>query len=304
MSESRTTEQGVVDPSTSQSRWRAFWNTGGFWKAALMTVGYLVLFQGLTSLLGLVVGDVVDPNNPFDDPLSALLTIGAGPIVGSVVVVVFAHSIGWLPRPLFGRQPVRGRGWMWAAPVFVLIPIVTHALGTDYGRYGAGVVVAVLVAGLFVGFSEEMVTRGLGVALLRRGGYREQAVMLLSSILFGLMHLTNLLSGQELDTVGPVVLYAVGFGICMYLSLRITGSLIWPILLHAFTDPTTILASGGIDQQVANTSNTWLVVASIGTIAYVLLALVATFVVRGHAHGRADADEPERRLPAPESAAP
>lgn len=297
MSESRTTEQSVVDPPAPQSRWRAFWNSGGFWKAALMTVGYLVLFQGLTGLLSLVVGDVVDKDNPFDDPLSALLTIGAGPIVGSIVLVLFARSIGWLPRPLFGRQPVRGRAWMWAAPVLVLIPIVTHALGTDYSRYSLGVVVAVLVAGLFVGFSEEVATRGLGVALLRRGGYREQAVMLLSSILFGLMHLSNLLSGQDLATVGPIVLYAVGFGICMYLSLRITGSLIWPILLHAFTDPTTILASGGIDQQVANTANTWLVIATVGTIGYVLLALVATFIVRGHAHGRADADEPER-LPA------
>lgn len=294
MSESSIAETGVADPVGTGSRWHLFWNGGGFWKAVLVAVGYLALYQGLSRLLGLAVGDLVDKDNPFADPLSALLTIGAGPIMGSILLVIFARSLGWLPRPLFGRQPVQGSWWMWAAPVLVLVPIVTHALGTDYSRYSAGVILAVLVAGLFVGFSEEMVTRGIGIVLLRRGGYREQAVMLLSSIIFGLMHLANLISGQAIETVIPIVLYAVGFGICMYLTLRITGSLVWPILLHAFTDPTTILASGGIDQQVANTDNTWLLVATVSTVAYVLLALVATFVVRGHAHGRSDADEPAR----------
>ena len=41
-----------------------------------------------------------------------------------------------------------------------------------------------------------------------------------------------------------LVVYTFFFGIIMYLALRLTGSLIWPILLHASTDPTLFLFGG------------------------------------------------------------
>ena len=37
------------------------------------------------------------------------------------------------------------------------------------------------------------------------------------------------------------LVYTFAFGICMYLTLRVTGNLIWPILLHASADPSTFL---------------------------------------------------------------
>src|SRR5690606_31845393 len=88
--------------------------------------------------------------------------------------------------------------------------------------------------------------------MLRRAGYGEKAVMVLSSLLFGLLHATNLVSGQEVVAVAVTVVYAFGFGTMMYLSMRVTGSIVPAILLHAATDPTTILATGGIDTHGAN----------------------------------------------------
>jgi membrane protease YdiL (CAAX protease family) len=192
---------------------------------------------------------------------------------------------------------------MWGAPILVAAAAIFHFIGAPYGRYTPGVVIALLFVGLFVGFSEEILTRGLGVSLLRRGGYKEWSVMVLSSLLFALLHLTNAFSGQPMTTVLITVVYTFGFGISMYLTMRVGGNLVWPMLLHAMTDPSTALAAGGIDSSVATAVTTPLLIATIATFAYDAFAIVGFIATRGDAEGRADADEP-RRAPHDHPASP
>jgi len=70
----------------------------------------------------------------------------------------------------------------------------------------------------------------------------------------------------------------------MYLSLRITGRLVWAMLLHAATDPVTILAVGGIDAHGDSTGSTsgLITVAGFFNWIYILLALVTIFLVKNH----------------------
>lgn len=283
-----------TSPALGANGWQRFWNRGGWWRAVLMAVIYLAVYNLSGLALQPAIGGLVDAENFLSTPLSAFLAIGLQPLIGSVVLVIIAVSLGWLPRPLFGRQPVPRKWWFWLGPIFILVPIVFHFLGIDYGRYGAGVVISVLIAGVFVGFSEDFLTRGMAVVMLRRHGYREWAVMALSSLLFASLHLSNLFAGQSIAAVIPIVIYTFAFGVCMYATLRVGGSLIWPIILHALTDPTTILASGGIDDGTHATMNSANAVASAGTVAYVVWAVVLLIVTRGDAQGRADADEPAR----------
>ncbi|WP_368496171.1 CPBP family intramembrane glutamic endopeptidase [Herbiconiux sp. A18JL235] len=277
--------------------WRGFWNRGGWWKAVIVAAAYVALYNLAGLALVPLVGGFVTKDNFLSDPLAAFLAIGLQPLIGSVLLVIFALSLGWLPRPLFGRQPVPRRWWFWIGPILVLVPIVFHFLGIDYGRYGLPVVAAVLFAGVFVGFSEDFLSRGLVVVLLRRHGYREWAVAVLSSLVFAALHLSNLIAGQGLDTVGPLVIYTFAFGMCMYATLRAGGNLIWPILLHILTDPTTILASGGIDNGTNAALNTPNIIASGATVAYVVWAIVLLIVTRGDAQGRAEAEEAPREFP-------
>ena len=95
------------------------------------------------------------------------------------------------------------------------------------------------------------------------------------------MHSTNLLSGQEVVTVGATVVFAFGFGICMYLTLRATGNLIWPMLIHGLYDPTLFLATGGIDEASTGTQSVFLTLAGPANILFILLAVVALIAVRG-----------------------
>lgn len=159
----------------------------------------------------------------------------AAPILlGIVALFAFGASLGWLGQ-LFGPQPIRSSGWMWIAPIAVLGFNLLKFSGTDYSVYSMGYVPTVLLMGLCARVAEEMLCRGHAVMLLRKGGLGERAVMMISSALFAALHAGNVLSGRGLVPILLQVGYTFCFGVLMYLTLRVTGRLIWPILLHATT---------------------------------------------------------------------
>jgi membrane protease YdiL (CAAX protease family) len=269
----------ATESSHGTNGWRRFWERGGWWRAVLLVVAYYALYQlGSFAFLPLVTST--------DDP-AALTWFGTAlPIaLGGVLLVLFAWSVGWL-RELFGPQPIRGRGWMWIAVAVVLVFNVLRFATIDYGAAGAGVVVAWVVAGLFVGFAEEVLTRGFVVNLMRKGGYREIVVALVSALLFALLHSGNVLSGQSPLATGFQLVYTFAFGILMYLSLRVTGNLIWPILLHATTDPSIFL------QSAYPADGALTAVAAQGNIAVVIAGIVLLFFIRGKVEPTASVVEP------------
>ena len=91
--------------------------------------------------------------------------------------------------------------------------------------------------------------------------------------------------------VGLTVLIAFGSGMMMYLTMRVTGSIIWPMILHAVTDPTTFLVSGGIDEDLRNAHNPFLDAAAPFNIVLIPAALLAIALLgRRSFNGRARAD--------------
>jgi membrane protease YdiL (CAAX protease family) len=273
----------AAPPAAPERGWRAFWNRGGWWKALIVVVVYLGVYQLLPILLLPLTRPMMD-ENMFATPGSVFAGLALPVVLGSIVLLAFAWSLGWLPRPLFGRQPVRGRWWMWFAPVLVLVPIVLRLFGTDYAEYSAGVIVMTFVAGLFVGLSEELVTRGLVVTLMRKAGHAEWAVAAVSALFFALMHSVNALTGQALSTVGFTLLYTFAFGILMYLVMRVTGSIVWAMVLHGLTDPTTFLATGGVDKTGgAAAESPLLALTGPATIVLIVGALVLLIFIRGRA---------------------
>lgn len=270
-----------MDEAVRTNRWRAFWDRGGWWKALVAAVVYLALYLGAGAIIGGLAGDAIDRDSLLATPSSTFLALGLPPLVGGVLLLLFAWSVGWL-RPLFSRRPQRARGWMWIAPALVAAAIVLRLAGVDYASYSVATIAAVFLAGLFVGFAEELLTRGLVVEMLRKHGYGEWAVMLLSTLVFALLHSANLLSGFSVETVLLTIAFAFGFGICMYLTLRVTGTLIVPIILHALYDPSVILATGGVDESSATAAHNPLVaLGGLSTFAFLLLAVIALFLVRG-----------------------
>ncbi|MFI2101750.1 CPBP family intramembrane glutamic endopeptidase [Isoptericola sp. NPDC019693] len=274
---------GSIEQASPTSGWQRFWGRGGWWRAFLFAALYIAVYLGVGRLVGLLGQGPDSPDELLDSAGSVFFGLALPILVMSVLLLVFLRSMRWR-REVFGPQPVAGRPWMWGAVALVLAPIALHLVGTSWSSYSPTVVLTVLFLGLCIGFAEEVLTRGVAVTMLRRAGYGEKAVMVLSSLLFALLHASNALSGQALLTVGTTIVFAFGFGTMMYLSMRVTGSIVPAILLHAATDPTTILATGGVDTH-GTSAGAESINALAGTfnIVFVVAAVVAVFLVSGRA---------------------
>jgi len=279
MSESALTREHVDD-----NGWRRFWNRGGWWKAVLLAAVYLAVYQGFAWVIQNVFADFIDTDDLFESPLTVFFALALPILIMGLLLLAFIRSLGWQGE-IFGRQPVSGRGWMWIAVVLILVPTVLRLFAVNWSAYSVTVVLSALFLGLCVGLAEELLTRGVATNLLRRAGYTERVVFVLSSLLFGLLHSVNVLSGQPAINVIITVVYTFGFGAMMYLSMLATGRIVWAMLLHAATDPVTFLATGGIDAHGSTSGDTALLsIAAIFNYVYILGALVAIFFVKGKAY--------------------
>ncbi|MBF4588696.1 CPBP family intramembrane glutamic endopeptidase [Curtobacterium sp. VKM Ac-1395] len=256
-----------MNTTAERSGWARFWNDGRWWKALVLAVGYLAIYEPASLLMAPFVPYIGD-----EDSTSYVLVLIAVPVlIGGLVLVGFGATVGWL-RSTFERQSIRGRRWMWIAIGVVLVFNVLRFASIDYSAAGFDWVAAWLLAGLVIGFSEELLTRGHVVRIMRSSGHSEVAVGLVSAALFALLHGSNLFTGQALGPTLLQMVYTFFFGFCMYLALRVTRTIVAPILLHASTDPSIFMqgthpVTGGLAS-----------LAQLGNIAVVLVGVVLLIV--------------------------
>ncbi|GEK21533.1 CPBP family intramembrane glutamic endopeptidase [Cellulomonas xylanilytica] len=155
-------------------------------------------------------------------------------VVGAVLVAIVTTWLGWWRPAMRERRTTRAK-WTIIAPALLVVVMVGNLAGTDWGSVGTDFVIAALALGVFVGFNEEMTSRGLLLVGLR-GSTREIWVALISSLLFGLMHGVNIVLGQSVGETLPQVGQAFLLGLSFYILRRVTGSLAWAMLLHGAWD--------------------------------------------------------------------
>lgn len=232
-----------VVPTAPQGAWRRFWSRGGWWRAVLLAAAYYGIYQLLALLINRTVGGDTGAGLGTSDPLVVLIGTALPIALGALLLIGFAASLGWL-RDLFGRQPRRRMRWVWVGIVVVLAINASALITLDFAAAGGALVAVWLLTGLCIGLAEELLTRGFVVTLMRKAGHGEIAVALVSSGVFAALHAGNLFTtDQGLATTATQVVYTFGFGVIMYLTLRVTGRLIWPILIHASTDSAILLFS-------------------------------------------------------------
>ena len=96
---------------------------------------------------------------------------------------------------------------------------------------------------------------------------------LLTSLLFGGMHIINAALGAPVGpTLGQVVLAAMS-GTCFYIVRRVTGSLIWAMALHGLWD-VSVFAVG-----FAPLGSAWATV--LGPVIGILAVAVVYWVIKG-----------------------
>lgn len=214
------------------------------WKGLLILVGYLAVIFTVWVTLDLKydeVGDTVEN-------VRKGITLAVG--LGAIYLIVVTTALGWW-RPAL-REPRRvGRGWMWLIPILLGLGAVANLTSTKWGEIdGVGPYVLWLAIGCaFVGFSEELVTRGL-LIVGARGSLHEPMVWFVSSLCFGLLHVPNAFFGQSAKETVQQVVFAILVGTTYYVTRRISGVLVLTMVLHAAWDFSVFIQEHSVDGLV------------------------------------------------------
>lgn len=210
--------------------------TPRIWIGLTVFVGYAVLVFGIQAASGI-------PYTTWGDSAENLFFgVVVSLIVSSLVLAVVVTALGWWRPVLRDRTRSRHR-WPIIAPILLTVIAVVGLFSADWTAVGGAFLLAALGLCL-VGFTEEIVTRGVLLVALR-SRLAEVWVWLVSSSLFALMHLINVALGQSLVATLPQVLAAFSTGTILYILRRTTGSLVPAMLLHALWDFTIFILGNG-----------------------------------------------------------
>jgi uncharacterized protein len=192
---------------------------------------YLVVFYGVWIING------IDYNNIGANATTILKWYVAPLAAGAVMLAIAATVLGWWGPAL--RETVKAPSWTLIPPLLMCLLAIVVLFIKDYSETTSAMVLLLVLGSVGVGFCEEMATRGLLIVGLR-GSMTEGKVWLVSSVLFGLLHLPNWAFGA-----GPAaafqVLLAFMSGTTFYLLRRGTGSLVAAMVLHGFWDFSTFI---------------------------------------------------------------
>lgn len=234
-------------------------------------LGYFLL--ALFAMLVISLGSYLDSIliGLFPALSNGNLESGIGSAVGAIAALAIFTL--WFRPDFSGCLSTKG----FLTGLLMLLPLlVVHYTGSivSWHQVGTGNIFLAFVAALAPGFGEEVVFRGLGVANYMRTIRSERQIPVifwLSSIVFGLIHLSNILAGGDTVAVLIQAPYAIGVGMALGAVYLRTGNL-WPCMIGHFSLDFTemiradLAESGGVMTGIAAGDWLTMVAAAIGAI--------------------------------------
>ena len=156
--------------------------------------------------------------------LSAMVSVGLLLAFGKLVENRFDGVLGWSKSGML-----------------MVLPTAALALTnlSDWPGATFNNPLVALVLAMAPGIGEEIIFRAIPVSnWMRLGGKKDVIIesVVATSLLFGLIHLLNLLSGASLSATVFQVVYAICLGALFSAVLLRSGSIVPCIILHTFTD--------------------------------------------------------------------
>ena len=163
-----------------------------------------------------------------------------GLIVISAAIFLFVKKNGFMEKYGLAGWAKNNRAMLWFIPLWLLSCMnLLSGFQPDYPVPG---LIYAAVSMALVGFAEELIFRGfLFKAMLKDGSVK--AAVIVSSVTFGLGHILNLFTGQDLIETLNQVVFAVAVGFVFTLVFYKSGSLLPGILAHSFIDASSVFAS-------------------------------------------------------------
>lgn len=156
---------------------------------------------------------------------------------------------------------------------FIFNDFITLFTSVDYGQLFSGILFSFIGAAL-VGISEELYLRG-GLFNLFLGIFHNKTKNVLyaavcSSLIFGLFHLVNLSSGQDILTTLVQIIFAFFFGLTASFVYYKTQNIIIPIISH------TLINTSAFFFEMSNSQKPMIVTILMG-LAFIIVSATASF---------------------------
>lgn len=198
------------------------------WIGLAIYVGYVLVIYLVTKLGG--VSYIEIGKSAETTWRGAVLDLA----VAAVLLAITTSLLGWW-RPALSERKRSHHKWPIFVPAIMLIVAIVNLFSTDWSRFDFSFIVALVALGVGVGFCEELMSRGLLLTAFR-SRLAEVWVWLLTSLLFGAMHLVNAALGAPFMNALAQAGLAAMSGTCFYIVRRVTGSLVWAMALHGIWD--------------------------------------------------------------------
>ncbi len=206
----------------------------------LIVLAYAAYLFAMAKIIGVPYDQVADSNENLIKGI--LIPVG----LGSILLYGLTKYLGW--TDVFSEKHKLRQKWFWVVPAAILVLVVLNFIRAfDINPDSNLSLPLIALCTLLVGFTEELLTRGL-LLKAARSTVSEKKALLIVVVVFGLLHGMNGLLGQEAGTTISQVVSTMPFAIYMYIALRVGGSLWLPIVLHMLWDM-SLLASGSINDN-------------------------------------------------------
>lgn len=237
--------------------------------AIIICFVYVVFLLGLSKYFKVAYTEILKSTDNIKKAL--FYTVG----ISTVLLTAFAYAFDWLPGVL-SFSPKVDKPILWIIPALVLAGAIwrfTHAKWKSFTSEG----VFFLVLGAFlVGFSEELLVRGIVAGSLFDHGFSLFWVAVLSSVIFGVAHSVNYFNGQDAKTTGGQVIMTSFIGLNFFIAYVISGTLWLPIFLHFIHDLSLFAQGGEINAENKDTQKGEVYIV----IAMLVLPVLALFLLK------------------------
>jgi len=189
-----------------------------------------ILFTLLAIVFPFIAGVIIAVKNISS--LSSIVLIQFIAFAVGVLVTLWIMKKSKFSFQDFGFRRFKAEAWMVVIVVFELVAFFNGI--TDQDGFSAQYVLILLLFVIAVGLCEEFIFRGLIFKYLSSKGLKTAIIG--SSILFGIGHLANVLSGADLLMTLLQITFAFLFGLVCAEIVAKTKSIMFPIIWHATHD--------------------------------------------------------------------
>ncbi len=226
----------------------------------------LLLAWVVAGFIGALVGNIATGTTDDEYAAPGVLFghVALPALLGLVVGVIATTVLRWW-GPVW-HEPLRMRAWGWIFPIAMVVGGAAFADWSRIANAGAALLAVYAATVVLIAASEELMFRGV-VLQAMRDKYHEGVAALLATILFAVMHV---LVGGGLGNIAQGVGTLIG-GYLYYVTRRVSGGLLAPIVVHAIWDFTalSVLLGSGSDTDTKFFETT-LILAVLATVALAL----------------------------------